>query len=244
MMNEEGTGGMVEVSQEEFAQLVPPGAAAAIVARYDVDRSDPSTDFFQVRTVFEVVIGFSPHTNDTFSEMRKAAARFGQTQHLGPGKTVCRVRAVLTSDVREGSTVWWAEQFSPWHMNCEPGGDGRRCHFTTRQEAEDFIASSPPPIPYDVGGQVATAELRIFEESIEHREKYAGGRGYYLKAEGTYASGWSACKYPLPLRGPSVVVASYLARPGIGRLVAGPWEAVPDAPTGKLAQVVEEAIAE
>jgi len=235
-MREDGTGGMVEVSQEEFAQLVPPGAAAAIVARYDVDRSDPSTDFFQVRTVFEVVIGFSPHTRDTFSEMRKAAARFGQTQHLGPGKTVCRVRAVLTSDVREGSTVWWAGQFSPWHMHCEPGGDGRRYHFTTRQEAEDFIASSPPLIPYDVGGQVATAELRIFEESVEqesveHREKYAGGRGYYLKAEGTYASGWSVCKYPLPLLGSSVVVASYLARPGIGRLVAGPWEAVPDTPT-------------
>jgi len=114
----------------------------------------------------------------------------------------------------------------------------------TRQEAEDFIASSPPLIPYDVGGQLATAEFRIFEESIEHREKYAGGKGYYLKAEGTYASGWSVCKYPLPLRGESVVVASYLARPGIGRLVAGPWEAVPDAPTGKLAQVVEEAIAE
>lgn len=83
-MRENGTGSLVEVSQEEFAQLVPPGAAAEIVARYDVDKSDPSADFFQVRTVFEVVIGFSPHTRDTFSEMRKAAAQFGQTQHLGP----------------------------------------------------------------------------------------------------------------------------------------------------------------
>jgi len=39
-----------------------------------------------------------------------------------------------------------------------------------------------------------TASLATAPKSAEHKEKYSMGAGYYLKAEGTYSTGWSVSK--------------------------------------------------
>ena len=239
------TSRILEISKEEFVGIVPQEAKAAIVARYDVARHDAQTDYYHIGSVFDVVLGFSRHQRDMFTELRKMAARFGPTEHLGPGKNLYRIRAVLTTNVNCGGYMEWAGQFSPIHRHFEPGGDGNSNPFFSVKEAEAFIASSPELPAYDYQGQRVTAELRVFEESIEHREKFAGGRGYYLKADSTYLTGWSVCKYPFPLTGLSrFIVIDTLVPLGMGRIVSGPWEAIPDEPAGKLAKAIEEVIGE
>jgi len=225
---------LVELTSEEFARITPPDAVAAIVAGYDVDESNPQVDHFYINEVANVVIGFSSSTRDMFHEMRKAAAKFPKTEHLGPGRGLFRVRAFLTTDVKDSGHALWAGQYSPFHHAHEPGGNGHAHPFTSRAAAEEFIAGSAPLPVMNVGGQEARAELRIEEESIEHREKYSMGRGYYLK-DG-HCSGWRVFKEPLPLHEPRFIVAGYLVPEGIGRPAPAPIEAVAEAPCGRLAE--------
>ena len=225
---------LVELTSEEFARITPPDAVAAIVAGYDVDESNPQVDHFYINEVANVVIGFSSSTRDMFHEMRKAAAKFPKTEHLGPGRGLFRVRAFLTTDVKDGVRALWAGQYSPFHHAYEPGGNGHAHPFTSRAAAEEFIAGSAPLPVMNVSGQEARAELRIEEESIEHREKYSMGRGYYLKAG--FWSGWRVFKEPLPLHEPRFIVAGYLVPEGIGRPAPAPIEAVAEAPCGRLAE--------
>lgn len=227
-------GTLVELTAEEFARITPPDAVAAIVAGYDVDESNPQVDHFYVSGVFSVVIWFSSSTRDMFHEMRKAAAKFPRTEHLGPGRGLFRVRAFLTTDVKDSGHALWAGQYSPFHHAHEPGGNGHAHPFTSRAAAEEFIAGSAPLPAINVGGQEARAELRIEEESIEHREKYSMGRGYYLKAG--CCSGWRVFKEPLPLHEPRFIVAGYLVPDGIGHPAPAPIEAVAEAPCGRLAE--------
>lgn len=70
------------VGRERFAALLPPTAKAVIVAELRQDESDHMTDYFAYRTVRTVILGFSSHTRDLFSEMRKHAANFPETAHL------------------------------------------------------------------------------------------------------------------------------------------------------------------
>lgn len=228
---------ILELTAEEFAAITPPDAAAVIMAGYDVDRSEIRTDYFYVGGVFDVVLGFSKHTRDMFAEMRKAAGRFAPTEHLGPGRSVCRVRAVLACNVQPyNGCALWAGQYSPFHRNHEPSGDGHAHPFTTRAEAAEFIAKASPLPVIKVAGQDVSAELQIIEEDVEQREKYSMGRGYYLKAS-TYGNGWRVYKTPLPLHQSRFIVAGYLAPDGVGHPVPGPIEAVPDEPRGMLAEV-------
>ena len=225
---------LVELTAEEFARITPPDAAAVIMAGYDVDESNPQVDHFYINEVANVVIGFSSSTRDMFHEMRKAAAKFPKTEHLGPERGLFRVRAFLTTDVKAGGHALWAGQYSPFHHAHEPGGNGHAHPFTSRAAAEEFIAGSAPLPVMNVSGQEARAELRIEEESIEHREKYSMGRGYYLK-DG-HCSGWRVFKEPLPLHEPWFIVAGYLVPDGIGHPAPAPIEAVAEAPCGMLAE--------
>ena len=70
------------VGRERFAALLPPTAKAVIVAELRQDESDHMTDYFAYRTVRTVILGFSSHTRDLFSEMRKHASNFPETAYL------------------------------------------------------------------------------------------------------------------------------------------------------------------
>lgn len=69
-----------------FESICPSWAQAAIVAINEKDESDPMTDYFAARPVKEVLLGFSKHKKDLFSEMRKHADKLEETKHLSEYK--------------------------------------------------------------------------------------------------------------------------------------------------------------
>ena len=70
------------IGLKRFAALLPADAKAVIVARLRQDESDPMSDYFSSKTVRTVILGFSQHTRDLFSEMRKYAANMPETAYL------------------------------------------------------------------------------------------------------------------------------------------------------------------
>jgi hypothetical protein len=171
----------------------PPWAVACIVAEYETDQSDMMTDYFATRTETQVPLAWSRHKRDVFSEMRKAAATFKPTRHLGPGCDVWTVAIVFACDIVANGTAYHKGGWSHWHGElCDRHA---RQTFTTRAEAEAFVASKPKPHDLGMGSDgVATFEWEIRRESIEHREKYSMGAGYYLKGSMGYSTGWTVSK--------------------------------------------------
>ncbi|HCO66504.1 MAG TPA: fusion protein, partial [Dysgonomonas sp.] len=70
------------VGREWLKNNLPTDAKAIIVGRLKQDESDSQTDYFASSTVSNVILGFSKHTRDIFSEMRKHAANFEGTAYL------------------------------------------------------------------------------------------------------------------------------------------------------------------
>jgi hypothetical protein len=70
------------VGRERLENLVPTNVKAVIVAELHKDDSDMMTDYFSYRTTRTVILGFSTHTKDLFSEMRNHASNFEETAHL------------------------------------------------------------------------------------------------------------------------------------------------------------------
>ncbi|MCV5919105.1 hypothetical protein OFN60_37330, partial [Escherichia coli] len=63
----------VEAFQDNLS--IPEDAQAVIVAKFTSmsDRSDPYTDYYETQTNRTIILAWSKHTRDLFSEMRKAA---------------------------------------------------------------------------------------------------------------------------------------------------------------------------
>jgi len=70
------------VGREWLEKNLPKDAQALIVARLKQDESDSQTDYFASRTTQTVILGFSKHKRDIFSEMRKYASNFEGTAYL------------------------------------------------------------------------------------------------------------------------------------------------------------------
>lgn len=169
----------------------PPWAKAVIVAHCAIDKSDVQTDYFHVQDGVFHLLAWSRHTRDRFDEMRKAAGAFEPTKHLGPGCGDYTAKVVLECDVQSNGGYYGAGQHSPWHRELYQGRyDG--LPFIRRSEAETFVANTPKPEPVSVDGKLVTFRWDIWEQRIEHREKYSMGRGYYLRSG--YGGGWTVEK--------------------------------------------------
>jgi hypothetical protein len=70
------------IGRQRLETIVPEDAKAAIVAELHEDESDSMTDYYGYRTQRTVILGFSTHTKDLFSEMRKYASNFEETAYL------------------------------------------------------------------------------------------------------------------------------------------------------------------
>jgi len=71
-----------KIGRVRFAEILPEDAQAVIVARLQQNDSDSQTDYFAHSTQRTVIIGFSKHKRDLFSEMRKHAPNFEETAYL------------------------------------------------------------------------------------------------------------------------------------------------------------------
>lgn len=172
----------------------PAWAKALIVAVYHTDESDMQTDYFNVRHGAPIALAWSKHTRDNFAEMRKAAELFEPTKHLGRGCDVWHARVVRACDVIDHGSAYWKGSVSHWHSELMPGP---RCYwpeFTTEAEAQAYVSKAGEPNSMWFGETLVTFAWSISRESIEHREKYSMGKGYYLKGSGSYSSGWTVSK--------------------------------------------------
>ena len=70
------------IGRERLLKLIPADAKAIIIAELHRNESDSQTDYFSYGIDRTVILGFSNHTKDLFSEMRKYAANFEDTAHL------------------------------------------------------------------------------------------------------------------------------------------------------------------
>jgi hypothetical protein len=192
-----------DTGRKLWADLMPEDTDYVIVAERRVDDSDPMTDYFHAHTEETVILAPSRHGRNLFSEMRKAATRIPETAHLGPGCDRWTARVVLCEDLVDNGTYYTAGQPSPWHRDLY-GNAHRGPTFETEAAARNHakIAGPPESIQFQTADGPRNVDFRwdFRYESVEHRENYSGGSGYYLHA-GPGRGGWhvrkTACR---PLR--------------------------------------------
>ena len=71
-----------KIGRVRFTEILPENAQAVIVARLKQNDSDTMTDYYAHSTQRTVIVGFSKHKRDLFSEMRKHASNFEETTYL------------------------------------------------------------------------------------------------------------------------------------------------------------------
>ncbi|NDV70379.1 fusion protein [Dysgonomonas sp. 25] len=70
------------IGRKRFAEIFPEDAQAVIVARLRQNESDSPTDYFAHSPQRTVILGFSKHKRELFSEMRKHASNFEEIAYL------------------------------------------------------------------------------------------------------------------------------------------------------------------
>ena len=71
-----------KIGAERLRPLIPADAKAVIVGELRVSECESYTDYYDYRIERTVILGFSTHTRNLFSEMRKYAANFEGTAYL------------------------------------------------------------------------------------------------------------------------------------------------------------------
>ncbi len=71
-----------KIGAERLRPLVPTDAKAVIIGTLRVNECDSYTDYYDYSIARTVILGFSKHTRNLFSEMRKHAANFEGTAYL------------------------------------------------------------------------------------------------------------------------------------------------------------------
>jgi hypothetical protein len=163
------------IGRELFKKHIPESAQALIVAECHKDESNMMEDYHGHTTKATVIIGYSMHKKDLFSEMRKAAARIPETAHLGPGKGHFEPRVIIGQDFQSNGSFYHKGSYSHWHQKLTEdesrAGYNRGFVFPTMAEAQAFIDSKGPAYPISFDGVSILFEWDIVESKIEHREK-------------------------------------------------------------------------
>ena len=71
-----------KIGRLRMIAIFPENAQAVIVARLKQNESDNQTDYYASSVQRTVILGFSTHKRDIFSEMRKHASNFEETAYL------------------------------------------------------------------------------------------------------------------------------------------------------------------
>ena len=132
------------IGRKRLAEILPHDAKAMIVARLREDESDPMTDYFSSRTVRTVILGFSRHTRDLFSEMRKYAANMPEEEYEHREK------------YSMGGGYYLGEsRYSGWIIQKVPVGDRERAirefGYTAGDEANIRLKAPAEEAPAEVG---------------------------------------------------------------------------------------------
>jgi len=112
---------------EQILAKRPPRAEAVIVAQLEKDESEPWGDYSASKTVRRVAIGWRTGKREDFRQLRRAAAQFPETRHLGPdspvsprGRELERTRAeeVEHRDTYSNGNGNWVgeDRYSGWQV--------------------------------------------------------------------------------------------------------------------------------
>lgn len=71
-----------KIGAERLRPLIPSDAKAVIIGELRMSECDSYTDYYDYRIERTVILGFSTHTRNLFSEMRKYAVNFEGTAYL------------------------------------------------------------------------------------------------------------------------------------------------------------------
>ena len=126
------------IGREWLTNNLPEDTKAVIIACLKQNESDSQTDYYGASTVRTVILGFSKHTRDIFSEMRKCASNFEETAHLSEHNEAYENREKYSM----GKGYYLGESYySGWIIKKEPIGNKEQAiqHFS-------YIAGCPDAI--------------------------------------------------------------------------------------------------
>lgn len=178
-----------KITRKALLDQAPAWAKAVIVAELEQSDCDGMTDYFASHTTRTVCLAWSPHTRDVFSEMRKAAAGFDETKHLGPGCDDWRIFVFLEPAGAPGD--YRPQRRLDEHFSTE----AEAIAFAEKLEAEDDARRRR--VPFEPFSPHLPYGYRVERTSVEHREKWSMGHGYYLGCD--RYSGWHVHKRNLSL---------------------------------------------
>ena len=163
---------IAKIGAERLRPLIPTDAKAVIIGTLRVNECDSYTDYYDYSIARTVILGFSKHTRNLFSEMRKHAANFEETAYLAEYNADYEHR----ENYSMGDGMYLGEhKYSGWTIEKEPIYDLEkfieRYAHTAGDEANLCIKA--PQTDSDTAEQpTATADLSMFNlEIVEYSEK-------------------------------------------------------------------------
>ena len=162
---------IAKIGAERLRPLIPTDAKAAIIGTLRVSECDSYTDYYDYSIVRTVILGFSKHTRNLFSEMRKHAANFEETAYLAEYNADYEHR----ENYSMGDGMYLGRnKYSGWTIEKEPICDLEkfieRYAHTAGDEAN--LCMKAPQRETEAQQPTATADLSALSlEIVEYSEK-------------------------------------------------------------------------
>ena len=162
---------IAKIGAERLRPLIPTDAKAAIIGTLRVSECDSYTDYYDYSIVRTVILGFSKHTRNLFSEMRKHAANFEGTAYLAEYNADYEHR----ENYSMGDGMYLGRnKYSGWTIEKEPISDLEkfieRYAHTAGDEAN--LCMKAPQRENEAQQPTATADLSALSlEIVEYSEK-------------------------------------------------------------------------
>ena len=162
---------IAKIGAERLRPLIPTDAKAAIIGTLRVSECDSYTDYYDYSIVRTVILGFSKHTRNLFSEMRKHAANFEGTAYLAEYNADYEHR----ENYSMGDGMYLGRnKYSGWTIEKEPICDLEkfieRYAHTAGDEAN--LCMKAPQRETEAQQPTATADLSALSlEIVEYSEK-------------------------------------------------------------------------
>ncbi|TWV11135.1 fusion protein [Bacteroidaceae bacterium HV4-6-C5C] len=192
-----------KIGRLRMIAIFPENAQAVIVARLKQNESDSQTDYYASSVQRTVILGFSTHKRDIFSEMRKHAPNFEETAYLAEFNEDYEHREKYSM----GDGYYLGEsKYSGWIIEKTPiykrENTIEEFAYTAGNEDNIHISkpnSTPPSNPTGAGKngctlvEYSTKAVAVFGDtkSIKDELKAMGGRfNSRLTFNGKKLAGW------------------------------------------------------
>ena len=162
---------IAKIGAERLRPLVPTDAKAAIIGTLRVNECDSYTDYYDYSIGRTVILGFSRHTRNLFSEMRKHAANFEGTAHLAEYNADYEHR----ENYSMGDGMYLGRnKYSGWTIDKEPIYDLEKFieRYAHTAGDETNLCIKAPQTETEAQQPTATADLSALNlEIVEYSEK-------------------------------------------------------------------------